>query len=416
MGHLKVLHTADWHLGMTLCGRRRDAEAEAFLTWLTGVIQQEEVDLLLVTGDIFDNATPSTRSQTLYYQFLTAASAAGCRYIIITAGNHDSPAFLEAPQEILAALNIHVVGTVGEDRPGSTFLLSAPNGKPDLIVAAVPYIRDRDIRRSAPGASIQERATRMREGVRSLYRDAWDAACALQPTAGPTVPVIITGHLFAAGGTTIDGDGVRDRIAGCIERVGADIFAEEAAYVALGHLHVPQSVGGIETIRYPGSPVPVGFGEAEQQKEVILVTTTPGMPAAVRSVSVPQFHRLATIQGDLPTIHRRIQTLKETGSPVWAEVIYDGAAIPGDLMGTVSAMAEGTGIEILKVKNARLVSAALSAYQSCEELAELTENEVFERCMETAEIPSDQQGRLMTAFQEILREIDTDEPSGGERA
>ena len=398
---------------MTLCGRRRDAEAEAFLTWLTGVIHQEEVDLLLVTGDIFDNATPSARSQTLYYQFLTAASAAGCRHIIITAGNHDSPAFLEAPQEILAALNIHVVGTVGEGRPGATFLLNTADGKPSLIVAAVPYLRDKDIRRSVPGASSQERADRMREGVRTLYREAWDRACAVQPSTGPTVPVIITGHLFAAGGTTIDGDGVRDQIAGFIERVGADIFAEEAAYVALGHLHVPQTVAGIETIRYPGSPIPVGFGEAEQQKEVVLVTTAPGMPAVVRSVSVPQFHRLATIQGDLPTIHRKMQDLKKAGRPAWAEVIYTGAAIPGDLMGEVSAMAEGSGIEILKVKDARLVSAALSAYQSCEELAELTETEVFERCMETAEVPPDQQEQLMASFREILRNMDTDEPGGG---
>ncbi|WP_278157078.1 exonuclease SbcCD subunit D C-terminal domain-containing protein [Methanogenium sp. S4BF] len=410
---MKVLHTADWHLGMTLCGRRRDAEAEAFLTWLADIIHREDVDLLLVTGDIFDNGTQSARSQTLYYQFLTAAAAAGCRHIIITAGNHDSPAFLEAPQEILAALNIHVVGTAGEGRPGNTFLLNGPDGEPDLIVAAVPYLRDRDIRRSVPGSSIHERAGRMREGVRSLYREAWDAACAMQPSTGPAVPVIITGHLFVAGGTTIDGDGVREQVAGFIERVGADIFAEEAAYVALGHLHVPQTVAGIETIRYPGSPVPVGFGEAEQQKEVILVTTMPGMPAAVRSVPVPQFHRLATIQGDLPTISRRIHALREDGGPVWAEVIYDGAAIPGDLMGEVTAMAEGTEIEILKVKDARLVSAALSAYQSCEELAELTETEVFERCMETADIPPDQQGRLMTAFREVLRELDADEPFGG---
>jgi exonuclease SbcD len=401
---------------MTLCGRRRDTEAEAFLTWLAGVIRQEKVDLLLVTGDVFDNATPSARSQTLYYQFLTQASAAGCRHIIITAGNHDSPAFLEAPQEILEALNIHIVGAVSEGKPGATFLLTTADGEPDLIVAAVPYLRDKDIRRSAPGASSQERSALMRDGVRSLYRDAWDAACAVQPAAGPAVPVIITGHLFAAGGKTIDGDGVRDQIAGFIERVGADIFAEDAAYVALGHLHVPQTVAGIETIRYPGSPMPVGFGEAEQQKQVILVTTTPGMPAVVRPVPVPQFHRLATIQGDLSTIRRTIYDLKMTGRPIWAEVIYTGAAIQGDLMGEVSAMVKGTLIEILKVKDARLVSAALSAYQSCEELAELTETEVFERCMETAEVPSDQQERLMDAFREILRDMNADEPRGGKKA
>lgn len=398
---------------MTLCGRRRDAEHEAFLDWLAGIMHQEAVDLLLVTGDVFDNGTPSARSQSLYYRFLTNAAAAGCRHIIITAGNHDSPAFLEAPQEILAALNIHIVGTAAEGRPGSTFLLDGPDGIPDLIVAAVPYLRDRDIRRSAPGISSGERANRVREGVKSLYRQAWDMACAMQPSTGSGVPVIVTGHLFVAGGQTSEGDGVRDQVAGFIERVGADIFPDEAAYVALGHLHVPQTVAGIETIRYPGSPLPVGFGEADQQKEVILVTTAPGMPAEVRPVPVPRFHRLATIQGDIPAISRRIHALRKDGSPVWAEVIYDGAAIPGDLMGEVSMMTEDTAIEILKVKDARLISAALSAYQSCEELEELTETEVFERCMETAEVPPEQQEQLMATFREVLRELDADERGGG---
>jgi exonuclease SbcD len=393
---------------MTLCGRRRDTEAAAFLDWLADVIQRESVDVLLVTGDIFDNGTPSARSQTLYYRFLTAAAAAGCRHIIITAGNHDSPAFLEAPHEILKALNIHVVGTAGAGRPGGTFLLEGPDNTPHLIVAAVPYLRDRDIRRSAPGASIGEKASHLREGVKSLYQEAWEAACAMQPASGPEIPVIVTGHLFAAGGTTVEGDGVRDQVAGLIERVGADIFPTEAAYVALGHLHVPQTVAGINTIRYPGSPVPVGFGEAEQRKEVILVSTAPGIPAAVRSVPVPQFRRLITIQGDLPTINRRMDELREAGGPVWAEVIYNGAALPGDLMGEVAGMTEGTEIDVLRVKDSRLVSEALSAYQSGEELAELTETEVFVRCMETAEIPSEQRERLMGTFQELLREMDSD--------
>ncbi|MDE4908333.1 exonuclease SbcCD subunit D C-terminal domain-containing protein [Methanogenium marinum] len=398
---------------MTLCGRRRDTEAAAFLDWLADVIERESVDLLLVTGDIFDNGTPSARSQTLYYRFLTKAAAAGCRHIIITAGNHDSPAFLEAPHEILEALNIHVVGTAGAGKPGGTFLLDGSDKTPQLIVAAVPFLRDRDIRRSAPGASIGEKASQVREGVRSLYNEAWEAACAMQPSSGPKVPVIITGHLFAAGGKTIEGDGVRDQVAGFIERVGADIFPTDAAYVALGHLHVPQTVAGINTIRYPGSPIPVGFGEAEQRKEVILVTTGSEIPTVVRPVPVPQFRRLATIQGDLLTIRHKIGELRMTGGPVWAEVIYNGSVLPGDLMGEVTGMTEGSEIEVLKVKDIRLVSEALSAYQSCEELEELTETEVFERCMETADIPSEQQERLMATFREVLSAMDSDGTDGG---
>lgn len=411
---MNVLHTADWHLGMTLCGRRRDTETAAFLDWLAGIIKQESIDLLLVTGDVFDTTAPSTTSQTLYYRFLTNAARAGCRHIIITAGNHDSPSFLEAPGEILAALNIHIVGKAVAGDPGGTFLLDGPDGTPECIVAAVPYLRDRDIRRSAPGSSSDDKAVQLRQGVQSLYREAWAAACAMQPPAGPALPVIVTGHLFAAGGKTVEGDGVRDQVAGFIERVGADIFPEEAAYVALGHLHVPQTVAGIPTIRYPGSPLPVGFGEADQQKEVVIVTTGPEVPATVRSVPVPRFRRLTTIRGDLPTIARRMNEFRGRDEPVWAEVIYDGALVPGDLMGQVAEMTEGTHIEILRVKDARLVAEALLAHESVVELEELTVTEVFCRRMDAAAVPPDQRDGLMAAFMEVFCELNRDDHGDGE--
>lgn len=410
-GPLRILHTADWHLGMTLCGKRRDAEAEEFLTWLTDLIQTEDISLLLVTGDIFDTGTPSARSQTLYYQFLTKAAAAGCRHIIITAGNHDSPAFLEAPHEILAALNIHIVGRITDEEPGGTYCLAGENETPECIVVAVPYLRDRDLRRSESGTSVRERAARVRDGVREVYREAWEAAVACQPPEGTPLPIVMTGHLFAAGGRTVDGDGVRDQVAGFIERVGADIFPDAAAYVALGHLHVPQSVRGNPAIRYPGSPLAVGFGEADQQKEVVIVTVAPGSETTIKSVPVPQFRRLATIRGDFNDIARRIADLKETGAPVWAEVIYEGDAIIGDLMGAVAELAAGSDIAVLRVRDARLVSEALAAYDSCEDLEALTVEEVFARRMKNAGIPAPQQERLMDAFREVLSDL-KDEPDG----
>ena len=299
---LKVLHTSDWHLGMTLCGRRREEESAAFLEWLTGVIADKEIDVLLVTGDIFDNGTPPAWAQTIYYRFLKAAAEAGCRHIIITAGNHDSPAFLEAPRHLLETLNIHVVGSAGRDNPGRIIVLTDRNDRPALIVCAVPYLRDRDIRRSAPGESVADKAARVREGIAGHYREVWAAAAERQQEMGIRVPVILTGHLFAAGGITVEGDGVRDRLAGSLDRVGRDIFAEEAAYVALGHLHVPQTVGGRGTIRYPGSPVPVGFGEAGQQKEVVIVSVGRDLPPGIESVPVPCFRRLATLRGDMTRI------------------------------------------------------------------------------------------------------------------
>lgn len=386
---------------MTLCGRRREKESAEFLAWLAGVIRDTEADVLLVTGDIFDNGTPPTWAQRLYYRFLMEAAEAGCRHIIITAGNHDSPTFLEAPRHLLEALNIHVVGSAGKD---DIRIIPLPDegDKTGLLVCAVPYLRDRDIRRSAPGESVADKAARVREGIQQHYRDVWDAAVKMRRETGMEVPVVLTGHLFAAGGITVEGDGVRDRLAGSLDRVGADVFDGDAAYVALGHLHVPQTVGGRTTVRYPGSPVPVGFAEAGQKKEVLIVDVAAGAPTVIEPVFVPCFQRLATLQGDMDAIADGLAALKMEGTPVWAEVIYDGDEVPGDLMAWVAEQTAQSTIEVLRVTDARLVSQAILAGEGCEDLARLTEAEVFLRCMDDRNVPEDQRGVLMDAFMEIL--------------
>ena len=112
---MKILHTSDWHIGRSLYGRKRYDEFSAFLDWLAEFIQTESVDALLIAGDIFDTSTPSNRAQELYYRFLCKVSASCCRHIVVIAGNHDSPSFLNAPKELLRALNVHVVGSITDN-------------------------------------------------------------------------------------------------------------------------------------------------------------------------------------------------------------------------------------------------------------------------------------------------------------
>ncbi|MEB2332384.1 MAG: exonuclease subunit SbcD, partial [Nitrosomonas sp.] len=109
---MKILHTSDWHIGKTLYGRKRYDEFEAFFSWLVETIEQEQVDVLLIAGDIFDTSTPGNRSQQLYYRFLHRVAASTCRHVVIIAGNHDSPSFLSAPRELLRALDVHVTGSL----------------------------------------------------------------------------------------------------------------------------------------------------------------------------------------------------------------------------------------------------------------------------------------------------------------
>ncbi|MES1964688.1 exonuclease SbcCD subunit D C-terminal domain-containing protein [Psychrobacter sp. AH5] len=272
---LTVLHTSDWHLGRRLYGRMRYAEFEAFLVWLKKTISAQQVDVLIVAGDIFDTMTPSNRAQALYYEFLGNVSSLCCQHIVIVAGNHDSPTFLDAPSQVLKFLNVHVIGTACEDLSDEVLVLGDSDGDPHCIVAAVPYLRDRDVRSSSAGESADNKDANVVKGIQSHYDRVASLAKQQQTSLSKQhqryIPIIATGHLFAAGSKTTDDDGVRDLYVGNLGKISADMFDNCFDYVALGHLHVPQRVGGREHIRYSGSPMPMGFGEAKQQKQVLLV-------------------------------------------------------------------------------------------------------------------------------------------------
>ncbi|MDN3398795.1 exonuclease SbcCD subunit D C-terminal domain-containing protein [Psychrobacter sp. APC 3426] len=272
---LNILHTSDWHLGRRLYGRMRYEEFEAFLDWLYDTISAQKVDVLIVAGDIFDTMTPSNRAQALYYEFLGRVSRSCCQHIVIVAGNHDSPTFLDAPSNVLKFLNVHVIGTACEDLNDEVLVLDDADGTPHCIIAAVPYLRDRDVRSSSAGESADSKDANVIKGIRAHYDEVASIAKAKQTELAEAnqrhIPIIATGHLFAAGGTTTEDDGVRELYVGSLGKISADMFDEGFDYVALGHLHVPQRVGGRESIRYSGSPIAMGFGEAKQQKQVLLV-------------------------------------------------------------------------------------------------------------------------------------------------
>lgn len=272
---LTILHTSDWHLGRRLYGRMRYEEFEAFLSWLQETISAQKVDVLIVAGDIFDTMTPSNRAQALYYEFLGKVSKLCCEHIVIVAGNHDSPTFLDAPSKVLKFLNVHVIGTACDDLNDEVLVLDAVDGTPHCIIAAVPYLRDRDVRGSHAGESADSKDTNVIKGIRAHYDEVASIAKARQEHLSDAhqrhIPIIATGHLFAAGSKTTEDDGVRDLYVGSLGQISADMFDDGFDYVALGHLHVPQRVGGCEHIRYSGSPIAMGFGEAKQQKQVLLV-------------------------------------------------------------------------------------------------------------------------------------------------
>ena len=284
---MRILHTADWHIGQRLHERSRFDEHEQFLDWLLETIQERKVDLLLVSGDIFDTALPSSDSTNLYYQFLYRLYDETDAYAVITAGNHDSARHLEAPREFLKMGRIHVVGLANE---ASRCVLPFPPDNPRIMVAGVPYLTETDLPHVSYETEI-ERNDRYRERLKSFYADC--VAC--MPTE---LPKILMGHLFVQGGKVTDSE--RNIQIGGATAIHANDFPEGVSYVALGHLHRPQTIKGTDyPIRYSGSPIPLRFNEANYPKKMYLLELVDD-DTLIRDeeIEIPVFKELCTVEGD----------------------------------------------------------------------------------------------------------------------
>jgi exonuclease SbcD len=407
---MKILHTSDWHLGRSLYGRRRYDEFSAFLDWLAEHIEQEQIDLLLIAGDIFDTTAPGNRAQELYYSFLCRiAHSATCRQVVVIGGNHDSPSFLNAPKALLGALRVHVVGAISPENPDDEIVVCRnTDGAPEAIVCAVPYLRDRDIRQSEAGESMDDKRTKLAEGYRAHYHQIGERAEAARGELD--IPIIGMGHCFAAGGTTVADDGVRDLNVGSLDHVEASAFPTCFDYLALGHLHVPQRVAKSETMRYCGSPIPMGFGEASQQKLVLQITFE-GRAPQVTEIPIPCFQPLRRIAGNVAIILAELKQLKLNGSNAWLEIEYTGDEVIPDLRDQVEAAIDGTGLEIRRIKNRRVMDRVLQRIDTAETLDDLTPADVFARCLETHDIPAEQRPALTASYAEILLTLAEADPN-----
>ena len=390
----RLLHTSDWHLGRPLYGRRRYGEYAAFLDWLAETVAREEVDVLAVAGDIFDSSSPAPRAQALYYRFLARLAGGDRRVrILVIAGNHDSPALLEAPGDLLAALDIHVAGAFNPE--GRLVTLRDEAGTPRLLAALVPYPRERDLRESEPGEGLEDKERKLLEALAGHFRRLGALA-----EAAENAPKAILGHLFAAGGRTVAGDGVSPLYVGGLGCVPAEIFPKIFDYAALGHLHQPQAVGGREGLRYSGAPLRLSFDEPEGPKSVTLVDFRPeGLK--VRTLDVPVFQVLRRLAGDWPALTRGLASLGEEAPGAWVEAAYTGTEIMGDLREGLGRLAGEAGVELLRLLDVPRREAWLSARAPDEDLADLEPDEVFRRRLEAAGVPEADRAGLWAAYGEI---------------
>lgn len=269
---LRILHTADWHLGHTLRGYPRDFEHTAVLEDIIRIVQEREIDTLLVAGDIFDSQHPSGESQALFYRTLARLhTARPSMNSVIIAGNHDAAGRLEAPHPLLEAFNVRIIGNVHRidgriDASKHILNLKHASGDPYLHVLALSYPTAACLPPIA-SAEIEEEESNVIRSVRALYAELHDALISRRDG----LPFVVMGHLHARGGTESEGAERRILIGGQ-HAVPTDIFPDDAVYVALGHLHKSQYVGSSEKVRYSGSLIPLSSTEQPYRHGVTLLT------------------------------------------------------------------------------------------------------------------------------------------------
>lgn len=297
---MKILHTSDWHLGHTLHDYSRETEHRAFLGWLLDTLEAETVDALIVCGDVFDSANPSAQSQGLWYRFLVEAQRRlpGLDIIVI-GGNHDSAARLDATDPLLRAFRVRVVGGLPYEEDGSIAwdrLLVPLHDTANNVaawVAAMPFLRQADL----PPA-VEGEGDSLIDGVRQRYAEA---IAAVREHSAPGQALVVTGHCYMTGGILSDLS-ERKILGGNQHALPADIFPDDIAYVALGHLHRPQTVGNRDNLRYSGAPLPLSVTEIGYESQVCLVELNGSRVSEIRKVTVPravQFLRIP-LRGGIP--------------------------------------------------------------------------------------------------------------------
>ncbi|MFB2831597.1 exonuclease SbcCD subunit D C-terminal domain-containing protein [Aeromonas jandaei] len=403
---MKILHTADWHLGHQLHGHDRRFEHDAFLDWLTDTLKAREIDALLVAGDLFDTANPPASAWQQLYRFLARLRAEMPHLnMVLIGGNHDSPSKLDAPHELLRAFDLHLVGSISRDGNGKleTDRLLVPlqdkEGKIAAWCAAVPFLRSSDLRVE----QLEEGQDRLIEGVRQIYAEVLAEGRA---RCGEDLPLIAMGHAYLAAGQLSELS-ERRVLGGNQHALPAELFAG-ADYTALGHLHLAQSPA--DGVHYSGSPLPLSLAEANYNHRVLEVTFAGGKLTTVASIPVPRAVEMIRLpQSSLDEALNAIEALTLPPCPQEAQPFLEVRL----LLPKPEARIRERILAAIADKPVRLARISTQYQGSGEGLAdgrerrrldELSPTEVFRLCYQR-QFEGEPEAQLVASFEEILEQV-----------
>jgi DNA repair protein SbcD/Mre11 len=291
---MKILHTADWHVGKVLKNQPRIDEQRVVLRDLVRIAGEEDVDLVVVAGDLFETASPSSQAQGLVMNTLMALRAEG-RHVVVLAGNHDNARLVQdVYRPVLGELGMHVIGTPQRPDRGGTITVDTRSGE-RAVVAALPFLSHRHAVRAAevllhdPSQHNQDYANRMRAIIGMLC----------QEFTADSVNLVTT-HATLLGGRWGGGERAVQTLLGY--EVPPDTFPTNTHYAALGHLHRYQQIDGPCPIAYSGSPIALDFGEEANEPVALIVHATPDSRARIRPVPLTGGRPLRTLRGTLDEV------------------------------------------------------------------------------------------------------------------
>lgn len=392
---MKILHTSDWHLGASIGQEKRYDEFEKVLEELENIITKENIEAIIIAGDVFDSGLPSNKATEMYYSFLARLTKTRIKSVIVTAGNHDSASFLEAPKAILKAFNIRTIGRFNADKIDELIIpLADGNGNISAIVCALPYLRDRDIRKAVSGENIDAQIKSRKEAFISVYQQVCTRAAELYPDK----PLIATGHLYLAGSCFSD----KDQHVGTLSDISADSLPSNVSYYALGHLHNPQNVGSSHRFRYSGSLLQMSFGDTNSKKSVTILDTDK-LDCPPATAELPCICPLLKISGSLNQLKEKINELAEkyTRCRIHAE---NTGEFEHNLQIKLNDICSNSDVKVISCSNLAPNPALVKIRPKAQDLQKLTPRDVF--CTLLEDYTDERKKELTSAFNEALRTLE----------
>ncbi len=393
---MKILHTSDWHLGQNFMGKSRIEEHEAFLSWLLKTIKEKQIEVLLVSGDIFDTGTPPNYALELYYNFLKELSSIKTLITtIITARNHDSISTLKASKQLLELLNVQVITSGDEDE--NVIIPIYKNKTLKTIVCAVPFLRDSVIREALEGQTISQKEKLANDGIKAYYENCYKKA--FEVKKHKHIPIIAMGHLTTIGSRSSQSES--DIYIGGTIDIGGDYLASMFDYVALGHLHINQTVKN-NHVRYSGSPIPLSFSESKNTQKVNLITFE-DIKIEIKELEIPLFRKLIVIKGNLENIKNELVKVEDKNS--WIEVhIKDDNVMFAN--GVIRQLALELELTLLAVKIDKSEKKSNIDDLKVISLDELSVEQVFEKRLELENLEDKEfKSKLITNFKQIVSKV-----------